>query len=146
MYEDIRQIEKNFQMSDFPLNVIVEPGNFCNLNCTTCANNRLTRPKGQMNILLYKKIIDEIAEKNPYTRVWLDFYGEPLLQKFKIYYMVDYARKQGLKNIEMNTQIILIAFPCNKIKSRLHPRAAPLSPYKIIFDVILRINTDMISS
>lgn len=108
MYEDIRQIEKNFQMSDFPLNVIVEPGNFCNLNCTTCANNRLTRPKGQMNILLYKKIIDEIAEKNPYTRVWLDFYGEPLLQKFKIYYMVDYARKQGLKNIEMNTNGTLL--------------------------------------
>lgn len=108
MYENIREVEKKFNMSEFPLNVIVEPGNYCNLNCTTCANNKLTRPKGQMDILLYKKIIDEIATENPYTRVWLDFYGEPLLQKFKLYYMIDYARKKGLQNIELNTNGTLL--------------------------------------
>ena len=108
MYEDILKVEKKFKMSDFPLNIIVEPGNYCNLNCTTCANNKLTRPKGQMNILLYKKIIDEIAVENPFARLWLDFYGEPLLQKFKIYYMVDYARKKGLKNININTNGTLL--------------------------------------
>lgn len=108
MYEDIEKVEKKYKMSEFPLNVIVEPGNYCNLNCITCANNKLTRPKGSMSILLYKKIIDEIAEENPYTRVWLDFYGEPLLQKFKIYYMIDYARKKGLHNIEMNTNGTLL--------------------------------------
>lgn len=108
MYEELKNLESKFKMSEFPLNVIVEPGNYCNLNCTTCANNRLTRPKGQMNILLYKKIIDEIARENPYTRVWLDFYGEPLLQRFKIYYMIDYARKRGLKNIELNTNGTLL--------------------------------------
>ena len=108
MYEDIKEVEKKFTMSDFPLNVIVEPGNYCNLNCTTCANNKLTRPKGQMSILLFKKIIDEIAEESPYTRLWLDFYGEPLLQKYKIYYMVDYARKKGLKNININTNGTLL--------------------------------------
>ena len=108
MYEDIREVEKKFVVSDFPLNVIVEPGNYCNLNCTTCANNKLTRPKGQMDILFYKKIIDEIATENPYTRLWLDFYGEPLLQKYKIYYMVDYARKMGLLNININTNGTLL--------------------------------------
>lgn len=108
MYEDIKEVEKKFTMADFPLNVIVEPGNYCNLNCTTCANNMLTRPKGQMSIFLFKKIVDEIAEENPYTRLWLDFYGEPLLQKFKIYYMVDYARKKGLKNININTNGTLL--------------------------------------
>lgn len=108
MYEKISEVENKFKISDFPLNVIVEPGNYCNLNCTTCANNKLTRPKGQMNILLYKKIIDEIAEVNPYTRIWLDFYGEPLLQKFKIYYMVQYAKQRGLKNISMNTNGTLL--------------------------------------
>lgn len=108
MYEDLKEVEKKFKISDFPLNIIVEPGNYCNLNCTTCANNKLTRPKGQMNILLYKKIIDEISQENPYTRLWLDFYGEPLLQKFKIYYMIDYARKKGLKNIEINTNGTLL--------------------------------------
>ena len=108
MYADIEKIEKNYKMTDFPLNVIVEPGNYCNLNCTTCANNKLTRPKGQMNILLYKKIINEIAEKNPYSRLWLDFYGEPLIQKFKLYYMIDYAKKRGLKNININTNGTLL--------------------------------------
>lgn len=108
MYADIEKIEKNYKITDFPLNVIVEPGNYCNLNCTTCANNKLTRPKGQMNILLYKKIVNEIAEKNPYSRLWLDFYGEPLIQKFKLYYMVDYAKKCGLKNININTNGTLI--------------------------------------
>lgn len=108
MYADIEKIEKNYKMTDFPLNVIVEPGNYCNLNCTTCANNKLTRPKGQMNILLYKRIINEIAEKNPYSRLWLDFYGEPLIQKFKLYYMIDYAKKCGLKNININTNGTLL--------------------------------------
>ncbi len=108
MYADIEKIEKNYAITDFPLNVIVEPGNYCNLNCTTCANNKLTRPKGQMNILLYKKIIDEMAEKNPYSRLWLDFYGEPLIQKFKLYYMIDYAKKRGLKNININTNGTLL--------------------------------------
>ena len=52
MYEDLKEIEKKFKVSEFPLNVIIEPGNYCNLNCTTCANNKLTRVKGHMNILL----------------------------------------------------------------------------------------------
>lgn len=108
MYEDIREVESRLEMKDFPLNIIVEPGNFCNLNCSTCANNKLTRPKGTMNILLYKKIVDEIARENPYTRLWLDFYGEPLLQKYKIYYMVDYAKKKGLVNININTNGTLL--------------------------------------
>lgn len=55
------------------MNVIVEVGNHCNLNCTTCINDKLTRKKGFMDIFLYKKIIDEIADNNVYCRVWLDF-------------------------------------------------------------------------
>ena len=108
MYEDLKTVEKKFKMSEFPLNIIVEPGNFCNLNCTTCVNDKLTRPKGAMNALLYKKIIDEIAEENPHTRLWLDFYGEPLLQKWKLYYFIDYAKKKGLSNIELNTNGTLL--------------------------------------
>lgn len=108
MYEDLDIVERKYKMSDFPLNLIVEPGNYCNLNCTTCAHDKLTRPKGSMDIRLYKKIIDEVAKENPYTRIWLDFYGEPLIQKFKIFYMVAYAKAQGIKNIEMNTNATLL--------------------------------------
>ncbi len=109
MYEwELAELEKKFKMEEFPLNVILEPGNFCNLNCITCANDKLTRPKGQLSILLYKKIIDEIAEVNPYTRLWLDFYGEPLIQKYKIYYFIKYAKEKGLKDIEINTNGTLL--------------------------------------
>lgn len=102
----VRECERNrkkFEMKEFPLNVIVEVGNHCNLNCTTCINDKLTRKKGFMDIFLYKKIIDEIADNNVYCRVWLDFYGELLLVKYKLYYMIDYAKKKGLKNININT-------------------------------------------
>ncbi len=108
MYEDVKEIEKNFKLSDFPLNIAVEVSNYCNLNCIMCAHDKLTRMKGTMNILLYKKVIDEIVRVNPYTRLWLDFYGEPLLQKFKLFYMIDYARKKGLKNISLNSNATLL--------------------------------------
>lgn len=103
MYEDIHNIEKKYTISDFPLNIALEPCNYCNLNCIMCAHNKLTRSKGEMDIRLYKKIIDEIATENPYTRLWLDFYGEPLLVKFKLFYMIDYAKRKGLKNVSFNT-------------------------------------------
>ena len=108
MYESLEQLEEKYEVKEFPLNIAIESGNYCNLNCTTCVNNKLTRPKGSMNILLYKKIIDEIAAVNPYTRVWLDFYGEPLLQKFKLFYMIDYAKKKGIQNIDINTNGTLL--------------------------------------
>jgi len=108
MYENLKNIEKKFKISDFPLNIAVEPSNYCNLNCIMCANDKLTRKRGVMDIRLYKKIIDEIAEVNPYTRLWLDYYGEPLLQRFKLFYMIDYAVKKGLKNIDLNTNAMLL--------------------------------------
>ena len=108
MYEDLKNLEAKYEIKDFPLNVLVETGNYCNLNCTTCSNDKLTRKRGYMNTLLYRKIIDEIAVKNPYARVWLDYFGEPMLSKFKIYYMADYAKKKGLKSININTNGTLI--------------------------------------
>ena len=108
MYEKISEVEKNFRVTDFPLTIAIEPSNHCNLNCICCANNKLTRPKGRMDIYLYKKLIDEIAAENPYTRLWLDYYGEPLLQGFRLFYMIDYAKKSGLKNVCMNTNGTLI--------------------------------------
>lgn len=71
-------------------------------------NDKLTRKKGFMDMVLYKKIIDEVAEYNPYCRVWLDFYGEPLLLRYKLFYMINYAKKRGLQNICMNTNATLM--------------------------------------
>ena len=108
MYENVNEIEKKYKISDFPLNVSIEPGNGCNLNCIMCAHDKLTRPHGVMSTTLYKKIIDEIAQENVFTRIWLDFYGEPLLIKFKLYYFIDYAKKQGIKSVCINTNGTLL--------------------------------------
>lgn len=109
MYENLNEVEKKFKMSDFPLNVAIEVSSQCNLNCIMCMNDKLTRKKGFMDMTLYKKIVDEVAEKNPYARVWLDFYGEPLLLRYKLYYMIQYAKRKGLENICLNTNATLMS-------------------------------------
>ena len=108
MYEKLEFLEEKYKIVDFPLNVILEPGNYCNLNCITCVNNELKRKRGTLNTFLFKKVVDEIASVNPYTRLWLDFYGEPLIQKYKLYYFIKYAKEKGLKNIEINTNGTLL--------------------------------------
>lgn len=103
MYADLSKIEHNYRITEFPLNVAIEVTNNCNLNCTMCQNDQLTRKRGYMSMTLYKRIIDEVAKENKGTRIWLDFYGEPLLAGWKLYYMIDYAKKKGLTNVCINT-------------------------------------------
>ena len=109
MYEtDLIALEKKFKIHDFPLNVCIEPTNYCNLNCVMCSRDKMKRKKGIMDIRLYKKIVDEIAEVNPHTRLYHDFYGEALTTKFKLFYMLNYAKKKGLTNISINTNGTLL--------------------------------------
>jgi len=109
MYEEINsELEKRFVISEFPLNIAIDVTSNCNLNCRMCAHDKLTRAKGFMSMSLYKKIIDEIAQENKGTRIWLDAYGEPLLAGWKLYYMIDYAKKKGLYNVCMNTNGTLL--------------------------------------
>lgn len=97
--------EKN---EEFPPAVIVETTNYCNLKCTCCGQSTMTRKKGFMSLSLYKKMIAEIAEENPNIDLWMIFYGEPLVIKYKIVYLIDYAKKKGLQNVFMNTNGILL--------------------------------------
>ena len=78
MYENLNKLEEKFKIHSFPLNIGIEPSNYCNFNCIMCTHNKITRPKGFMDIRTYKKIIDEVASTNPETRIYLDLYGEPL--------------------------------------------------------------------
>lgn len=46
MYEKIgRELESRYKKTDFPLNVIVEITNHCNLNCVMCDHAGLKRPR-----------------------------------------------------------------------------------------------------
>jgi len=104
----LKNIEKNYKLHDFPPSVIVESTLYCNYNCIQCGHSQLTRPKGNMDINLYKKIVDEVAVESPSSEFWLAFYGEPLLLKYKLYYMIKYAKDSGLENVIINTNGMLL--------------------------------------
>lgn len=108
MIKNLKELETKFQFRDFPLNIGLEVGNYCNLNCIMCCNDTLKRKRGYMDMHLYRKIVDEIAEISPNTRLWLDFYGEPLLARYKLYFMIDYAKKKGITNVNFNTNGTLL--------------------------------------
>lgn len=108
MYEELSGLEKKYKINEFPLSIGLEVTNHCNLNCVMCTNDKLTRKKGYMDMELYRKIVDEVAEVSPGTRLWLDFCGEPLLAGYRLYFMIDYARKKGIKNICINTNGTLL--------------------------------------
>lgn len=106
--EFLKNIEKRLEYKKFPPQIIIETTAFCNMNCAHCGHGEMKRKKGNMDIKLYKKIIDEIAENNPETEVWMTYYGEALLLKYKLYYMIKYAKDKGLKYVVLNTNAMLL--------------------------------------
>lgn len=60
---------------------------------------------------LFQKIVDEIAEENPSARVWMVFFGEPLMlrkRKPTIFDKVRYAKMKGLKDVVLNSNANLL--------------------------------------
>lgn len=105
------EVEKNvFKRNNysFPSQIIIETTTFCNMKCIHCGHKTMKRNKGNMDVRLYKKIIDEIALEAPETEVWLTLYGEALLLKYKLFYMIQYAKKNGLKYLILNTNGMLL--------------------------------------
>ena len=91
---------------NFPRTVLVDTVSFCNLKCSMCPHVNMTRKKGRMDWTLFTKIIDEIAARSPNSRVWLVFFGEPLiLKKTKpsIFDMIRYCKDKGLADVVLNS-------------------------------------------
>lgn len=87
---------KRVSSMGFPDKLQIEPTNHCNAKCPLCPTgaNQLKRPKGFMDLPLYKKIIDEVAGKTAHITLWN--YGEPTLHP-GIFEMIRYAKKNGLE-------------------------------------------------
>lgn len=71
--------------------VSVENTSRCNRKCSYCPNSNIGRPRNDMDINLYHKIIDELSEINFSGRFTPHFYGEPLLD-IRIIEMMRYTR------------------------------------------------------
>ena len=99
---------KNFKVRDFPIHLDIEITNRCNLKCTFCDKlPLLTKDQiGDMDINLYKKILDE-GEKSELYSIKLSYRGEPLLHR-RVAEMVAYAKKKGILDIYFNTNGMLL--------------------------------------
>ncbi|MEI6207377.1 MAG: radical SAM protein [Desulfuromonadales bacterium] len=90
-----------------PLRLRIEPTNVCNLKCVSCPNT-VEKPQHQgfMDMVLYKKIVDQVKEYPRPTTVILYLGGEPLLHK-EFIEMIDYASKFDLF-VQFNTNGALL--------------------------------------
>jgi len=75
----------------------VEPTNRCNLACRICpVATGLERPAGNMDLALFRGIVDELADSLLAILFW--DWGEPFLNPCA-YDMIRYARRAGIKII-----------------------------------------------
>lgn len=95
----------------FPQVVLIDTVSFCNLECSMCFHKDMIRPRGYMPWPLFQKIVDEIARENPKARVWMVFFGEPLMlrrRKPTIFDQVRYAKECGLQDVVLNSNANLL--------------------------------------
>ncbi len=82
------------KLNFFPLILLVEITNHCNLRCQICPNRIMKRKKGFMSLDLFKKIINDIKGKVSWVLLILG--GEPLLHK-QLPEMIKFAKENGVR-------------------------------------------------
>jgi MoaA/NifB/PqqE/SkfB family radical SAM enzyme len=87
----------------FPTHVDIEAAVSCQMRCPMCRRRQMPREMlhGIMDMGLYRKIIDECAERGVYS-VKLSWRGEPLLNP-RICDMVRYAKEKGIRDVAFLT-------------------------------------------
>lgn len=107
-------VRKTLKEHEFPVDIIVEVTRYCNLKCIMCPYPTLQRPAGNMKFSIFKKIVDEVAKESPDSRIWLAIMGEPLYLKDKLATYIKYAKDQGIKTINLNTNAVLLSKEMSK--------------------------------
>ncbi len=82
-------------VTSYPIGLIVEPRNYCNLRCPLCpTGQRLPTSRGTMKLETFTRIIDEL---HPYLRQMNLYYvGEPLLCEH-LHEMISYAHQHKIR-------------------------------------------------
>jgi len=90
----------------FPDRLYVESTNHCNLRCIMCPTGIgvIQRPKGYMDVGLFRRIVDEVAPFAP--ALVLHSWGEPMMHP-QLFEMVRYARTRDLW-VETSSNITLL--------------------------------------
>ncbi|MEK7167934.1 MAG: radical SAM protein, partial [Patescibacteria group bacterium] len=93
---------------DFPQHLFLESTSACNLQCRICARTTGDTLIGNMDLNLFKKIVDEASHYGP-RNFCLHLSGEPLLSP-NIMEMAEYIKKVNPKNsINLTTNGILLS-------------------------------------
>lgn len=100
----------------FPYEIYIEVTNRCNLSCKMCARDQMTRPMGVMSDRLFRKIADEIADKQLHAYVHYYGIGEPLLDD-GLFDKLAYARRRGVYNtiVFTNGQLLTRGDTCERL-------------------------------
>lgn len=85
---------RKIRLNGYPCELVIEVTNRCNLNCAICPRDKMSRPIGDIDFSLFRRIIDEI--KNKTEMVDLCFAGESLLHP-QIFKMIKYAKENSVK-------------------------------------------------
>jgi len=85
------------------INLMVEPTNRCTLRCPTCFSHQDSRPKKDMSLAEFRKIIDDNLQY--IGKISLYNYGEPLLNK-STPQMIRYAKEKGITFIKLATNAL----------------------------------------
>lgn len=94
----ISMIHSSSRIAGKPINITIEPTNYCNLKCPVCETgvDTLGRLKKRMTLNDFKIIIDKLARHT--NNLIFYFMGEPFLNKDS-YKMIRYAKDIGITNI-----------------------------------------------
>lgn len=115
-------ISKKFKLTKirgYPLTLMIEPTNICNLKCPLCPTGAglIKRKKGFLTFYNFKKVIDEIGDYIIHLRLWN--WGEPLLNK-DIFRIISYAKKKEIfTNLSTNSHFLNKEIAKKLIKSKL---------------------------
>jgi len=79
----------------YPPIVNIEPTNICNLRCPLCITGsmQMKRPYGHMDFEMYKKMVDQVADRIIYITLYHQ--GEPYLHR-EFNKFVAYAKQKGV--------------------------------------------------
>lgn len=115
IYQDYKA--KKSELSGFPVEIGIEMTNRCNLKCIMCAREQMTRPIGDMDMDIYKKII--VETKDFAEMIYLHGDGEPLLHK-NIIEAVSFAKSFNLKvGLSSNATLLSEKIARDLINSKL---------------------------
>ncbi|MBI2834824.1 MAG: radical SAM protein [Acidobacteria bacterium] len=87
--------------------VQIESTNICNAKCTFCPRDDMLRRQGVMDMLLYRKIVDECADLG-IRHVRVHNYGEPFIDRTLVD-KVRYAKQTGIAEVGMISNGSLIS-------------------------------------